>query len=102
MAVSQNQSKEALTFVQTQRISTLQTPFTGTTSNDQIRPTTNFNPLSLSKYSKNRYQQTSDFGMVLDDPMKVPISYIGGKITPEKYALLYNRLDFIEKKIAIS
>jgi hypothetical protein len=33
--------------------------------------------------------------------MKVPISYIGGRITPEKYALLYNRLDFIEKRVAI-
>jgi hypothetical protein len=34
--------------------------------------------------------------------MKMPISYIGEKITPEKYALLYNRLDYIEKKIALS
>jgi len=33
--------------------------------------------------------------MITEDDYQVPISYIGGKITPEKYALLYNRLDFI-------
>jgi hypothetical protein len=38
---------------------------------------------------------------VIDDPMRVPISYIGERITPEKYALLYNRLDYIEKRVAI-
>lgn len=39
--------------------------------------------------------------MISEDSLKVPISYIGDRITPEKYALLYNRLDFIEKRVAI-
>ena len=39
--------------------------------------------------------------MVSEDPLKVPISFIGERITPEKYALLYNRLDFIEKRVAV-
>lgn len=37
----------------------------------------------------------------MEDLQSFPISYFG-KITPETYKTLYNRLDFIEKKIQIN